>query len=137
MPSRALRTSTQNQHMMLTSSSHALYVRVEPLAQLAEHLTFNQGVGGSIPPRLTILHGHFQYTVSDGGRFCYHFATTRVIETIHRSLVAHREPLAVGIDRQLDAGVAELPLDIGRTLSLVNQKARVGVAQAMEGEMQR
>ena len=30
-------------------------VRDEPLAQLAEHLTFNQGVGGSIPPRLTIL----------------------------------------------------------------------------------
>src|SRR6266704_954699 len=29
-------------------------VRDEPLAQLAEHLTFNQGVGGSIPPRLTI-----------------------------------------------------------------------------------
>lgn len=29
-------------------------MRDEPLAQLGEHLTFNQGVGGSIPPRLTI-----------------------------------------------------------------------------------
>ena|SRR5690606_29769849 len=29
----------------------------EPLAQLVEHLTFNQGVGGSSPPWLTILCG--------------------------------------------------------------------------------
>jgi hypothetical protein len=27
----------------------------EPLAQLVEHLTFNQGVGGSSPPWLTIF----------------------------------------------------------------------------------
>src|SRR5215470_9577751 len=72
MPSRALRTSTQNQHMMLTSSSHALYVRTEPLAQLAEHLTFNQGVGGSIPPRLTIFPRRLHPARSDCGCPCHH-----------------------------------------------------------------
>ncbi len=30
---------------------------LEPLAQLVEHLTFNQRVGGSNPPWLTILAG--------------------------------------------------------------------------------
>jgi hypothetical protein len=35
-----------------------------PLAQLVEHLTFNQGVAGSIPAWLTIYQG-FQY----GGLF--------------------------------------------------------------------
>ena len=31
--------------------------RGEPLAQSVEHLTFNQGVGGSIPPWLTNIAG--------------------------------------------------------------------------------
>ncbi len=31
----------------------------EPLAQLEEHLTFNQGVPGSSPGRLTNQTGHF------------------------------------------------------------------------------
>src|SRR5215470_16046164 len=56
----ASRTSAENQHMMLRSSPHASEVRTEPLAQLVEHLTFNQGVGGSIPPRLTILFNGIQ-----------------------------------------------------------------------------
>ncbi len=45
--------TAQNQHKALESRPGAPEVLVEPLAQLAEHLTFNQGVLGSIPRRLT------------------------------------------------------------------------------------
>src|SRR5712692_8079191 len=46
--------SARARHEMIRSRTSRASVRDEPLAQLAEHLTFNQGVGGSIPPRLTI-----------------------------------------------------------------------------------
>ena len=49
--------SAHGQHKVLESPASASEVPVEPLAQLVEHLTFNQGVGGSIPPRLTICFG--------------------------------------------------------------------------------
>jgi hypothetical protein len=53
---------------------------------------------------------------------CYHFATL-VVESIDGSLVAHRKPLSVRVDRQLDAGMSELTLDIGRALPLLEKKA--------------
>src|SRR5712692_1261540 len=49
--------SARARHEMIRSRTSGASVRDEPLAQLAEHLTFNQGVGGSIPPRLTIHFG--------------------------------------------------------------------------------
>jgi hypothetical protein len=53
MPSRADPDSARSRHKMLRSTTNVAQALDEPLAQLAEHLTFNQGVGGSIPPRLT------------------------------------------------------------------------------------
>ena len=38
-------------------ASRIKMLRYEPVAQLVEHLTFNQMVVGSIPPRLTIYVG--------------------------------------------------------------------------------
>jgi hypothetical protein len=35
-------------------------MRREPLAQLVEHLTFNQGVAGPSPARLTILSSYLR-----------------------------------------------------------------------------
>ena len=53
MLSRPCRSSAQFQHNAVESSPRVLQVPVEPLAQLVEHLTFNQGVLGSSPRRLT------------------------------------------------------------------------------------
>ena len=57
MLSRPCRSSAQFQHNAVESSPRVLQVPVEPLAQLVEHLTFNQGVLGSSPRRLTTPSG--------------------------------------------------------------------------------
>ena len=56
------------------------------------------------------------------------FATTFVVEAIHRGFVAHRQPLPVRVDGQLDRGVAELSLHIGRRVALLEQQAHERVA---------
>jgi hypothetical protein len=89
---------------------------------LAEHLTFNQGVGGSIPPRLTILLTYFRRAIGSRSQLCYHFATASVVKTINGRLIAHRKPPAVGVDRQLDAGVTKLALDVHRAFSLLEEQ---------------
>ncbi len=45
----------------------------------------------------------------------------RVIQAIHGGLVPHREPLAVGVDRELNRRVAELSLDVRRALAPLEQ----------------
>jgi len=41
---------------------------------------------------------------------CYHSATTRAVKAVHDALVAHPEPLPVGVHRELDRGMPELAL---------------------------
>jgi hypothetical protein len=51
-----------------------------------------------------------------------------IVEAVDRRLVSHREPLSVGIDRQLNRCVPELALDVGGRLALLQQQTckRVG-----------
>src|SRR2546427_10470254 len=42
------------------------------------------------------------------------FATTFVVEAVHRGFVSHRQPLPVRVHGPLDRGGAWLSLDIGR-----------------------
>src|SRR5439155_20502540 len=60
--------------------------------------------------------------------FATSFATTFVVEAVHRGFVAHRQPLPVRVDGQLDRGVAELSLHIGRRLALLEQQSHERVA---------
>lgn len=43
----------------------------------------------------------------------------RVIQAVHGSLVPHREPLSIGVDRKLNRRVSELALDVGWALALL------------------
>ena len=63
--------------------------------------------------------------------FLLPLATTLIVEPIDRGLVPHGQPLSVGVDRKLDRRVAQLALDVGRALSLLEQQACVAVAQGV------
>ena len=52
------------------------------------------------------------------------FATTCLVEAVDRPLVFHREPLAIGVDRELNSGAPELPLDVHRGAPVLQQEAR-------------
>jgi hypothetical protein len=79
-------------------------------------------------------------SLSGRDQFCYHIATIcfrgDIIEAVHGRLVPHREPLAVGVHGELDAGVAELALDIDRALALLQQERGEGVARQAWREVQ-
>ena len=49
------RKTSLSQEQGLAGSNPALHTIYTPLAQLEEHLTFNQGIMGSIPIRRTML----------------------------------------------------------------------------------
>ena len=100
--------------------------------------TFNQGVGGSIPPRLTTYFiGIYRDAIWSWSQPCYHFATTCIVQPIDGGLIAHRKPLSIGVHGQLDAGVAKLSLDVDRTLALLEQQRRERVAEGVRREMRR
>ncbi len=63
-------------------------------------------------------------------------AQNRVIEAIDGDLVTHREPTAVGVDRELNAGMAELALYMGGALALLEQERGEGAAQAVQREVE-
>ena len=60
---------------------------------------------------------------------CYRFATTSLVQLVHRRLVPHGEPSPVGVHGELDAGVAELPLNVHRALPLLEEQLGVGVSE--------
>ena len=100
--------------------------------------TFNQGVGGSIPPRLTTSFiGIYRDAICPRSQPCYHFATTCIVQAIDGGLIAHRKPLSIGVHGQLDAGVAKLSLDVDRALALLEQQRRERVAEGVRREMRR
>lgn len=89
--------------------------------------SFDQGVLGSIPRRLTNLLARLQLPSCPRSRSCYHFATTSVIKRVDAaSSRRDREPLPVGVHRELDARMAELALEVDRRLALLEQEAGEG-----------
>jgi hypothetical protein len=62
---------------------------------------------------------------SDGspGFNCYRFATSApasvIVKSIYRCMAPHREPLAVRIHGELDAGMTQLPLYVCRAFTLL------------------
>ena len=97
---------------------------------MVEHLPFKQGVPGSSPGRLTKSLGHVRSSFHGRPQLCYHFATTcfrsRVVQAVDGGLVAHRQPLAISVHGELDAGVAELVLDVDRALALLQAQRGEG-----------
>src|SRR5260370_33483773 len=67
--------------------------------------------------------------------FCYHFASTWVVEPVDRGLVPHREPLAVRVDRELDRRVDELAVHVSGALTLLEQPGGEGVTETMRREV--
>jgi hypothetical protein len=67
----------------------------------------------------------------------FSFATTFIVEAVHRRLVPHRQPLAVSVDGQLDRRVTELALHVRRRLALLEQQARECVAETVRREVER
>jgi hypothetical protein len=65
-------------------SSSTILLQQEPLAQLVEHLTFNQGVVGSNPTWLTIFSKHTYTTVDPR---IYGFFVLLGFGTIKKSLL--------------------------------------------------
>jgi hypothetical protein len=70
-------------------------------------------------------------------RRCYQLATTRRVQPVDGGLVLEGEPPAVEIAGHRDAGMPELALDVDRTHPVHQQQARVGVPEAMRGEVGR
>ena len=58
-------------------------------------------------------------------------ATATLVQSIHGCLVPHRKPSAVRINRQLNRGVAKLPLNVGRALTLLEKEACERVPEAV------